>query len=154
MLTYDQWASLYPDAAAVLHTQVLTQSTHVVDAETNEMGVQRQAQLDLAQQGYYVYRNNVGATPSKCKACGERTRPVRYGICNETPQLNKEYKSSDLLLVRPRVIQPEDVGARIAQIGWRECKRPGWTYSGRGREEAQARWLTLQASQLAGAEER
>jgi len=48
-----------------------------------------------------------------------------------------------LILAIPRKITPEMVGSVIAQFGTVEVKAPGWKYTGRGREEAQAAWLAL-----------
>jgi hypothetical protein len=38
------------------------------------------------------------------------------------------------------------VGSVIAQFAAIEVKRPGWIYTGTGREKAQANWLALIAS--------
>jgi hypothetical protein len=42
-----------------------------------------------------------------------------------------------------RVIQPEDVGTTIMQVGFVECKPRGWTFSGKGREGPQAAWINF-----------
>ena len=100
----------------------------------------------MAQLGGHAWRNNVGATPSRCPECNTRQAPVRYGLANDSARLNERIKSSDLILAIPRRIGPEHVGTLIAQFGAIECKRPGWEYTGQGREPGQAAWLALVAS--------
>lgn len=142
MQTYVEWASAYPDAAAALQG-VIGASTCAGTASGDESAAQQQVRLSVAKHGALSWRNNVGATPSRCAECGAQARPVRYGLANDSPALNQRIKSSDLILAIPRTIRPEHVGQTIAQFGSIECKRPGWKYSGSKREAAQAAWLAL-----------
>lgn len=156
-MTYAQWAQRHPHAAAEL-TQLLTaHAATPADSEGAEQKAQQAVRLDVAQQGGYSWRNNVGATPSKirhtCQRCGfvqvSQSTPIRYGLANDSMKLNKFMKSSDLILAIPRTVTPDMVGQTIAQFGSVEVKRPGWRYTGTEREQGQAAWLAL-ITQLGG----
>lgn len=93
-----------------------------------------------------LWRNNVGVLPDRTG------RPVRYGLANDTAELNRQLKSGDLIGWRRRLIVPADVGCVIAQFVSRECKPQGWKPAGPGNvalfahEEAQRRWINLIAA--------
>lgn len=144
-MTFDEWSQRHPHAALELCV-MLNATAHDMtpDGEgKTEAWSQQQARFNITAQGGYAWRNNVGATPSKCEHCGEPLRPVRYGLANDSKKLNEKIKSSDLILAIPRVIRPQDVGTTIAQFGAVETKHPGWRYTGTEREVAQAAWLAL-----------
>lgn len=147
-MTYDQWATTHPQAAAELAALLVAGSGPASGASPtdNEAKVQAAARLSIAQQGALSWRNNVGATPAKCPKCNAPGQPVRYGLANDSTKLNKFIKSSDLILLIPRLITADMVGSRIGQFGAVEMKAPGWTYKGKGREVAQAAWLSLVAA--------
>ena len=115
----------------------------------SEAWAQQQIRFKAAHVGAMAWRNNVGATPARCPDCGEKQRPVRYGLANDSAKLNKNIKSSDLILAIPRQITPAMVGTTVAQFGSIEAKRPGWRFSGTEREQAQAAWHVL-VQQLGG----
>lgn len=151
-MTYDEWARRHPRASAELqemHNAAPWSARE--DAERPEAWAQQQARLKAARQGALAWRNNVGATPAKercaCPKCGFafeiKRQPIRYGLANDSAQLNSRIKSSDLILAIPRVVRPQDVGATIAQFGSLEVKRPGWHYTGKGQEPGQMAWLSL-----------
>jgi hypothetical protein len=100
----------------------------------SEAAVQSIVRLEAARKGLKLWRNNVGAL------LDTRGVPVRYGLANDSPQLNKVVKSGDLIGWRPVLITPAHVGSRIAQFVSRECKRPGWRFNGDDHERAQLRW--------------
>ena len=103
-----------------------------------ESDAQARIRLAAAQQGYDLYRNNVGVL---LDATG---RPVRFGLANDSPQLNKVLKSGDLIGWRSFVVTPEWVGHRIAQFVSAECKRPGWRLlPSDDRGHAQLAWARL-----------
>ena len=143
-MNYSEWSARHPAAAAemaaMLHDEF---SAPDPDGGKSEAYAQQQARFNASKAGAMSWRNNVGATPAKCKNCGAKQRPVRYGLANDSARLNKDIKSSDLILAIPRVIRPEMVGTTIAQFGSVETKRPGWHYTGNGREAGQAAWLAL-----------
>ncbi|MGL4546346.1 MAG: hypothetical protein ACRCUU_12490 [Plesiomonas sp.] len=97
----------------------------------SEAAVQANIRLAAAQRGVILWRNNVGALVDK------RGVPVRYGLCNDTKQLNDRIKSSDLVGIRPVLITPDMVGTTIGQFAAVECKEAEWTYSGDKHEKAQ-----------------
>ena len=105
--------------------------------ETPEARVQDEARLLASQMGWRLFRNNVGVLKD------ERGVPVRYGICNDSPAMNKRIKSSDLIGIRPVIITPDMVGSTIGQFVAREVKRGGWKYKGTEHEEAQLAFGTL-----------
>lgn len=90
-----------------------------------------------------LWRNNVGVLPDRTG------RPVRYGLANETAELNKRVKSGDLIGWRVLMITPDMVGLRIAQFISRECKPEDWmpappTNQARwAHEEAQREWARI-----------
>jgi hypothetical protein len=107
---------------------------------TDEGAVQQLVRLKAAQLGNtHLFRNNVGVARSE-----DGERPVRYGLANDSPQLNKKLKSADLIGWRTIVIQPHHVGGKLAQFVSVECKRADWKFSlTRDRDQAQLAWLML-----------
>jgi hypothetical protein len=103
----------------------------------SELLVQWDCRMEGARAGLRMWRNNVGAL------LDERGVPVRYGLANDTAALNKSIKSADLIGIRPVTITPAHVGRTLGQFVSRECKAPGWTYSGNPREVAQLKWAEL-----------
>lgn len=147
-MDYNEWAARWPQAAAELGILLGAIDHGHADNQTarSEGAIQALARRRIAAQGAMSWRNNVGATPAKCPHCKTPQQPVRYGLANDSAKLNKQIKSSDLILAIPRTITPDMVGTRIAQFGSVECKRPGWKYTGTEREVAQRKWLELVAS--------
>lgn len=144
-MTYAAWAARHPQAAAELQ-QMLGAMPWPADSRTDgrsEAWAQQRVRLNLAKQGGMSWRNNVGATPARCPDCNAPQRPVRYGLANDSHQLNAAIKSSDLIGAIPRLITPELVGSTIAQFVAVEAKRPGWAFSNTEHEQAQAAWLAL-----------
>lgn len=112
-----------------------------------ESTVQNQIRDMGARLGDHLWRNNCGVLPD---ATG---RPVRYGLCNDSPALNKVVKSSDLIGPTRITITPEMVGQVVAVFTAIEVKEEGWTFNPRNpREVAQKAFidLVLQAGGFAG----
>jgi hypothetical protein len=113
----------------------------------NEAALQSIVRRDFAYIGP-IWRNNVGA-------CEDATgRLIRYGLGNDSAQLNKVIKSSDLIGITP-------VKAFVENVGWCnlgvftaiECKATGWSFKpGDERAIAQSRFhdIVRQAGGLAG----
>lgn len=102
-----------------------------------ESTVSNDIRLEASQLGYRLWRNNVGAlsTPSG--------QFIRFGLANDSAQLNKVIKSADLIGIKPILITPEHVGMTIGQFISREVKHAGWKYTGTERERAQLAWADL-----------
>lgn len=111
-----------------LHTSVVMGS---------EAHVQSLVRLEAGRKGIRLWRNNVGVLTD------ERGIPVRYGLANDSPKLNAVLKSGDLIGWRPLVVTQDMVGSKVAQFVSRECKRPGWIYTGTEHEQAQLKWVQL-----------
>ena len=104
---------------------------------TSEAAVQAAVRLEAARKGVRLFRNNVGALVDS------RGVPVRYGLANESKQVNEVMKSADLIGWRPLLIEPRHVGTVVAQFVSREVKAVGWHYTGSDREPAQLAWAQL-----------
>lgn len=151
MNPFDDWERQYPEAAHALNIVLHQRGEHNTGTLELEPQVQQTVRFEISRQGAYAWRNNVGATPAQtrhtCPRCGgafvEQHQPIRYGLANDSPQLNKRLKSSDLILAIPRIIRPQDVGKRVAQFGSVETKRAGWGYTGKDQEIGQKAWLAL-----------
>ena len=83
------------------------------------------------------WRNNVGVA---FRADGV---PVRYGLANESRQMNSKLKSSDIIGITPIVITPEHIGKKLGVFTSIEVKAPGWKFKGSPRENAQLAWISL-----------
>jgi len=85
----------------------------------NEAALQSIIRRDFAYIGP-IWRNNVGA-------CQDSTgRLLRYGLGNDSAQINTVIKSSDLVAITPVTITPEMVGQILGVFTAIECKAPGW----------------------------
>jgi hypothetical protein len=106
----------------------------------SEAAVQNRVRLEASRVGARVWRNNVGATYTK------NGDFIRYGLANDSQQMNKIIKSSDLIGLRPVLIRPHHVGQTLGVFLAREVKAAGWRYTGTEREVAQLKFLELVAS--------
>lgn len=98
----------------------------------SEAGVQSRVRLAAPAKRMRLWRNNVGALVDA------RGVPVRYGLANESPAMNKAYKSSDLIGSTTVTVTPAMVGTDVAILTAIECKESAWRYTGTPREVAQA----------------
>jgi hypothetical protein len=106
----------------------------------SEAAVQTRIRLEASRKSGRLWRNNVGAYEPPEGGF------VRYGLANDTAELNKVLKSSDLVGVMPVRITPQYVGYTIGQFYAREVKPADWVYTGTPREQAQLNFLELVAS--------
>jgi hypothetical protein len=106
-------------------------------ATKDEAYQQDLVRLHVARLGWRLWRNNVGALKD------DRGVPVRYGLANDSAQLNKVLKSSDLIGWRKVTVTADMVGTAIAQFVAIEMKEPAWTFGGDKHELAQQAWLNL-----------
>lgn len=136
-----EWAQRWnvsPQAVAELQSVFNTAATAPrVTGATTEAGVMNIVRLEASRAGTRLWRNNVGAAYAKTGAI------IRYGLANESPQMNKTLKSADLIGIRPVTVTPAMVGYTIGQFVSREVKAPGWVYTGTEREKAQLAWAQL-----------
>lgn len=138
------WASRYgiPAQALAELGEIIGSGSNVeTPGEASESNVQARVRLAARAGGMRLWRNNVGVLTD------ERGVPVRYGLANDTKQLNARLKSHDLIGWRRLSIAPEMVGTVVAQFVSLECKREGWRFTGNEREQAQQRWAALVASE-------
>lgn len=134
----EQWAARHnisPEALSDLRYIFGCLPVVVPQATGSEAAVQAQVRLEAARKGVKLWRNNVGVLKDM------RGVPVRYGLANDSARLNQACKSGDLIGWRSVVVAQEMVGSLIAQFVSRECKRPGWKWSGDAHEQAQMKWL-------------
>lgn len=109
-------------------------------ADRSEAAVQNNIRLAAPHKGYMLFRNNVGAL------LDERGVPVRFGLGNDSPQVNRSLKSSDLIGWKPTLVTPSMVGTYVAVFVSLEVKEAVWSYKGDTHEKAQEAWLKLVAA--------
>ena len=129
------------EALAELHDAVLgtdvTEAVVVSGIGKSEAWAQSQVRIAFSASGGRAWRNNVGALPR------EDGVPVRFGLANDSAAQNRVLKSGDLIGIKPRIVTQDMVGQLIGQFWSRECKEPGWRYTGTDREVAQLAWVNL-----------
>ncbi len=103
----------------------------------SEAGVQSAVRQEASRVGARLWRNNVGATYTPQGAF------IRYGLANDSANVNKSMKSADLIGIKPVLITSRHVGFTIGQFVSREVKHPGWRYTATERETAQLNWAEL-----------
>ena len=101
---------------------------------SSEAAVQAQLRVRAAQLGAALWRNNSGA----CK--DDTGRLVRYGLGHDSARISAEWKSSDLIGIIPRQIEPHHVGQVWGVFAAVEVKAPGWSKPKNDREIAQGRF--------------
>jgi len=103
----------------------------------SENAVQTRIRLEASQKGLRLWRNNVGGTYTAEGGF------LRYGLANDSKQMNKLIKSSDLIGLKPVLITQAHVGHIVGQFVAREVKEAGWQFSNDEREQAQLNFLEL-----------
>ena len=141
MIYLNQWAqrhSISAQAMQDLYALMGVGNTLApAGAGTSEAVVTQRVRIAESRKGNRLWRNNNGA-------CEDITgRQVRYGLGNDSSQINKVFKSSDLIGITPHVVISSDVGLRLGIFTAIEVKRGGWSYKGTAREIAQFNWLKL-----------
>lgn len=109
-------------------------------APASEAANQNLVRLEMSRVGGRIWRNNVGATYT------DEGQFIRYGLANDSQQMNKITKSSDLIGLKPVVVQPYHVGVTLGVFVAREIKPGDWKFTGTEREVAQLNYLELVAS--------
>ena len=140
-MNFYEWAikwGIPPEAVTDLRQQMgMDPERSAYPDATSEAGVSQRVRLQFANSGAALWRNNVGAFKD------DHDNFIRYGLANESAQMNKKIKSSDLIGITPVVIRDEHLGTVIGQFTAIETKAPGWTYRGSEHEEAQMKFLQL-----------
>lgn len=137
-MTLTQWAQRHGVSREALQELVQYVAPPVkVEHGQSEAAVTAAIRLEASRVGCRLFRNNVGA----CK--DETGRMIRYGLMNESAQMNKTIKSSDLIGIRPILIGPQHMGTTIGQFVAREVKAGTWTWGGTEREVAQMRFIDM-----------
>lgn len=90
---------------------------------TAETAIASQVSHAAAYQGLQLWRNNVGVFTD------ERGIPVRYGLANDSAQMNRVIKSSDLIGITPVLITPQHVGLVVGVFTALETKKSAWHFS-------------------------
>lgn len=103
----------------------------------SEARVQDEIRLEAARLGIRLWRNNSGAYKDNTG------RWVRYGLANDSAQLNERLKSPDLIGWRKRLITQDMVGGTIGQCVMREVKPEGWFFTATEHEAAQLAFMNL-----------
>lgn len=128
MMIIQEWAIRHSIPPAAVNELLATlglsvqATTGTPVAMSSEAATQQMVRLRVAQRGGIAWRNNSGA-------CQDETgRMIRYGLGNDSQQVNRIMKSSDLIGITPVLIQPGHVGHIIGVFTAYECKAPGWKY--------------------------
>jgi len=140
MNTINDWANRWgvpADAINDLKTRLTISHTPSGEGITEESDVSHHVRMLATKNGARLWRNNSGVAFNSSGA------PVRFGLCNESKQVNALTKSSDLIGVQPVEITSSHVGRTMGVFLARECKKPSWKFSGTKRETAQLNFLTL-----------
>jgi len=103
-----------------------------------EKNIQEAIKQEASAKGHILWRNNLGVFIDPIKK-----KFVRYGLANESKQMNDYIKSSDLIGIKKVTITQDMVGKTIGQFMCREIKNSSWKYKGTIRELAQKRWIDL-----------
>ena len=131
-----EWMQRHPQAATEL-LQMLNIHPLSPLPDASEAAVQVNVRLAASKSGWPLWRNNVGAY------LNDKGTMIRYGLCNDSKQLNASHKSSDLIGLRPVLITQEMVGKVIGQFVALEVKHGDWAYKATDREKAQLKFLAL-----------
>lgn len=141
MILY-QWAQRHGIPLTAIQELVallgIVETARQPETGLSEAAVLNNLMLEGSRKGVRLWRNNVGAVHDP-----ESGTFVRYGLANESKQVNAVLKSGDLIGCRPVTITPQMVGHRIGQFVSREAKRGEWRYAGTDREIAQMNWILL-----------
>ena len=124
--------------AALAELLTLTGVNTVAQSDLSESAIQTNIRLEASRKGIKLWRNNVGVMHD-----AEAGIYVRYGLANESKQMNEVIKSGDLIGIAPIVITEAMVGNVIGQFVSREVKAGNWKYTGTPREVAQLNWINI-----------
>lgn len=124
-LAIDELKSLMGVAAVNLDNSPRFEGT--AGSESRQQSLVR---IEAADKRVRLFRNNSGAFED------DNGRVVRYGLANESAQVNKVLKSPDLIGWRPKLIEPQHVGMTFGLCTMREIKHEGWVFNPKDQHEA------------------
>ena len=113
------------------------ESYSVVHDGMSETSVQQRVRLEGSKRGMRLWRNNVGAHKDKYGNF------IRYGLANESKEMNKKIKSSDLIGITPYRVSVRDVGTILGVFTAVEVKQGDWKFKGDDHELAQQNFINL-----------
>lgn len=101
----------------------------------------KRIRLKSSYDGNVLWRNNVGVL------FNDSGTPVRYGLCNDSKEMNRQIKSGDLIGITTITITPEMVGHKLGVFTSIETKHSTWVYGQVKRdaphEQAQAKFAQI-----------
>lgn len=141
-MTLNEWATRWgvPPAAVAELADMMGGTPSSVPGWDSEARSQQEIRVTASKRGVRLFRNNNGACEDK------DGRHIRYGLANDSMQMNARVKSSDLIGITPIVVGYEHVGQIHGVFTSIEVKRPGWKFKRTDREKAQLAWLTAVSS--------
>lgn len=138
MTSLEQWALRWGLPPQALDELAIVTSNTGGNEGMSESAVQSRVRLEASKKGVHLWRNNVGAGK-----LADGGRFIRFGLANDSAQLNSVLKSGDLIGGRRTVITRDMVGRAVLRFISRECKHGDWKYTGTEEEQAQLKWATL-----------
>lgn len=129
------------EALADLQIRLMPDPVHEYSADElrkSEAYATSVIRIEAGKRRVLMMRNNVGALQDA------QGRWVRYGLMNESRQLNERIKSADWIALESFTVTPLMVGMRLARPLSIEVKHPGWRPGeDPEREGAQFAWQVL-----------
>lgn len=131
-MNFSQWAAKWAHLAPAGMLDDLAQAladrpTPTSEARSGgEAAVIARVRLEASQRGIMLWRNNNGAGYMKDGSF------IRWGLANDSAAVSAICKSSDLIGI-----------SRVGQFIARECKAPGWKFTGTPREVAQRTFINI-----------
>ena len=116
---------------------VAIKTTPLNYSDKSEAAIQNIIKLEASKKNIWLTRNNIGA------GYMNDGRFIRWGLANESKQMNEKIKSSDLIGIRPVRIEQHHIGQVIGQFVARETKAGYWKFAGNEHENAQLKFLEL-----------
>lgn len=128
MITLHQWAmrhGIAPEALRELTAIMCEVPTDpkLVLPGTSEAAISNMVRVEASDKGAWLLRNQVGA------CMDDRGRQIRFGLANDSKQMNQQIKSCDLIGIKPVLITPDHVGSLIGQFMGREVKKADWKFN-------------------------
>lgn len=139
-MNINEWAIKWNIPLEALSDLLNEPNPEVIHPGMSEASVQQRVRLAGSKKGMRLWRNNVGAYKD------EYGNFIRYGLANESKEMNKKIKSSDLIGITPHVMRDCDVGKTVGIFTAIEVKGGDWKYKGNDHEKAQAFFIKVVAS--------